>query len=409
MKKTGEEILLQEAREKVSQCDRCGACLPVCPLFGVREVEAASARGKNALVRALTDGGLEPTADLLARVDFCLLCRACVETCPNKVGTDAAMIDVRQYLRDRMGCWSAKEAALAGLLKSRGLVKLTAAMLSLLRRFGLNDLLPRGLVPDEQTREHFLTAFAGPAALGQRVPSSAMATVAATARVAYFKGCGMRMLFPAASAETFRILQAATPVLRKDNPCCGLPHLAHGRRSAFLALARQNIALYENADVVVSDCASCSGTLKHISSYFAGDPLWQERAAAFSRKVLDLTEYLVNIGYRPRRQVDAPVTYHDPCHLARGQGITQPPRDLLEATGRFIEMKDAATCCGGAGAFHLEYPVISSRILEKKRANIERTGAAVVVTACPGCLIQLVKAAQASGGKFRAMHISQII
>ena len=102
-------------------------------------------------------------------------------------------------------------------------------------------------------------------------------------------------------------------------------------------------------------------------------------------------------------------TYHDPCHLVRGQGIRKEPRDLLRATGRFVEMEEADTCCGGAGSFHIDYPDIAAKILAKKRANIERTGAAVVVTGCPGCLIQLSKAAKASGGKFKAMHISQVI
>src|SRR3989337_221 len=96
-KRAGKE-LLREARRKVSQCDRCGACLPVCPLFGEKDSESASARGKNAMAQALADGGLEPTRDVLARVDFCLLCRACVAACPNQIATDEAMIDLRQYL-----------------------------------------------------------------------------------------------------------------------------------------------------------------------------------------------------------------------------------------------------------------------------------------------------------------------
>jgi glycolate oxidase iron-sulfur subunit len=103
------------------------------------------------------------------------------------------------------------------------------------------------------------------------------------------------------------------------------------------------------------------------------------------------------------------LTYHDPCHLARGQGIIKQPRDLLKATGIFVEMEEAGKCCGGAGSFHMDYPAIASKILESKRKNIEKTGAAIVVTACPGCLIQLAKAAKDSGNKFKAMHISQVI
>jgi glycolate oxidase iron-sulfur subunit len=400
--------LLKNAKEIVGRCDRCGACLPVCPLFGARDVEASSARGKNAIARALAEGGIEPQPEVLAAVNFCLLCRACVDNCPSKVKTDEAMIDVRQYLMDRTGGLNLKYRAVGGLLKSRGLVKLAAGTLALCRSLGLGSVFPHGMAPEEYTRAHFLAAFAGPAALGQPAPASGVALTAGT-RVAYFHGCGMRMMFPAAAAGTIEILGTTTRVMRKENVCCGLPHLAHGLRGEFLALARQNIRLYEDADLIVTDCASCGGTLKHTASWFAGDPEWKGRAEAFSGKVMDLTEYLVKVGYTPRRRVDALLTYHDPCHLVRGQGIRQEPRDLLGATGRFVEMDGADVCCGGAGSFHIDYPGIAAKVLAKKQAAIERTGAAVVVTGCPGCLIQMTKAAAAGGGRFKAMHISEVI
>lgn len=408
MPETADNTLLQKAKMTVSQCDRCGACLPTCPLFGVRDAETSSARGKNAIAWALAEGGVEPTPEVLAAVNFCLLCRACVESCPNKIRTDEAMIDVRQYLLNQKGGKNAKYRFLTGLLGNRYLVTLAAGTLSLLRRFGLNNLFPYGIVPEEYTRTQFLSAFAGPAALGWKTPPSGLA-VTATTKVAYFQGCGMRMMFPEASAETRNILQTTTPLVLKDNVCCGLPHLAHGMRGGFLALAKENIRLYEGVDVVVSDCASCSGMLKHMGSYFEDDPVWKDRAAVFSQKAVDLTEYLIDTGYRPRKKMDVTFTYHDPCHLVRGQGIREQPRNLLKATGTFIEMNEADTCCGGAGSFHLDYPGIAADILAKKRANIEKTGAGVVVTACPGCLIQLTKAAHDSGNKFKAMHISQVI
>ena len=404
----GDDKLLQKAKLTVSQCDRCGACLPACPLFAVRDVETASARGKNALARVLAEGGIEPSSDLLAAVNFCLLCRSCVESCPNQIATDEAMISTRQYLANLGSGKSLQQRALAGILNHRSLVTLAAGGLALLRRLGLNRLLPHGIAPEEYTRSQFLAAFAGPAALGGRVKGSGPDLTAAS-KVAYFQGCGMRMIFPAAAAETRRILQTTTTLIEKDNVCCGLPHLAHGMRNEFLALAKENIRLYEDFDVVVSDCASCSGTLKHLGSYFADDQVWQERAAVFSHKAMDLTEYLDRVGYQPRQQLDVTFTYHDPCHLARGQGIRKEPRNILKALGKFIEMEGADTCCGGAGSFHMDYPAISAAILAKKCANIEKTGADIVVTACPGCLIQLTKAARNSGNKFKAMHISQVI
>jgi glycolate oxidase iron-sulfur subunit len=406
--KVADNKLLQDAKRIVSQCDRCGACLPVCPLFGAKDIEASSARGKNALVRALAEGGIEPAPELLSAVDFCLLCRTCVETCPSRVATDEAMINVRQYLVQQTGSLNAKYRAVGGFLKSPGLVKLAAGALALFRRLGINDLLPFGMIPEEYTRAHFLTAFAGPAALGHSVRESTVNVTSAT-KVAYFHGCGMRMMFPEAAAETIRILETTARIMRKDNVCCGLPHLAHGLRDQFFDLARRNIRLYEESDLIVTDCASCGGMLKQMAAWFAHDPEWKEPAGAFSRKVMDLSEYLVKVAYTPRQRVAATFTYHDPCHLVRGQGIRKQPRDLLMAAGRFAEMEDADTCCGGAGAFHMDYPDIAAKILLKKQEAIEKTGSEVVVTGCPGCLIQLTKAAKASGGRFKAMHISQVI
>ena len=318
------------------------------------------------------------------------------------------MVNVRQHLTDLAGGADGKYRLIGAILKRPGAVKAAAAALSILRRSGLNGLLPHGMAPEEYTRTHFLAAFAGPAALGQKAPPSAV-TVTNRTKVAYFRGCGMEMMFPEAAAQTRDILRTTNRLVEKQNVCCGLPHLAHGLRGEFLSLARKNIRLFEEADVVVSDCASCGATLKHLSSFFADDPAWRERATTFSGKVMDLTEYLTKVGYEPRQRADAVFTYHDPCHLVRGQGITQPPRELLKAAGRFAEMKEADVCCGGAGSFHIDYPDAAAQILEKKRCNIEQTGAAVVVTGCPGCLIQLAKAAKASGGKFKAMHISQVI
>lgn len=408
MKHNVQEALLKEANQIASQCDRCGSCRLVCPLFGVNDIESASARGKNNIARALAMGGLEPTPEVTAAVNFCLLCRACVENCPSKVKTDEAMIAVRQHLADYQGGTSVKYKFLGTMLKTRVLVKIAAGAMGAMRKTGIHRIIPRGMVPAAFTRQQFLSAFAGPATLGEAAAVSAK-PVSTQAKVAYFYGCGMRMMFPEAAADTLAILRSLTQPQLVDNVCCGLPHLAHGLRKDFLALAKENIRLYEDCDVVVSDCASCSSTLKHIAGYFADDHEWRERALKFSQKVMDLTEYLVKAGYQPRQRITAKMTFHEPCHLGRGQGIKKQPRELLQAAGDYIEMVGADTCCGGAGSFHMDFPAVSDQVLAKKQAAIEETAAQIVVTECPVCLSQMAKAAEQSGGKFRAMHISQVI
>ncbi len=400
--------LLKEVKDIVSQCDRCGTCLPVCPLFGVKDVEASSARGKNNLARAIVEGGFKPDAKILDRMNFCLLCRACVDNCPSKVKTDEAMIAVRQHLTDRTGGPGIKYRALGGMLKKLGMVKLSACALGAVKKLGLGGLVPHGMAPAPYSREQYLARFAGPAALAGKAPASS-ATVGANAKVAYFHGCGMRMMFPEAVAETLKVLGTVTAVREVDNVCCGLPHLAHGLREDFLALAKENIRLFEGADIVVSDCASCAGTLKHFAAYLADDPEWRDEAKAFSAKVMGLSEYLFKAGYQPRQRSEAKITFHEPCHLGRGQGIKKEPRQLLGAAGDFVEMAGADVCCGGAGSFHIDYPEAADAVLEKKRANIEKSGADIVVSECPTCLVQLGKAAKRSGGRFKVMHISQVL
>lgn len=407
MSNTDKRDLLQKVSSIVSQCDRCGTCLTVCPLFGVKDIEASSARGKNNIARALVQGGFEPTPDVLEAMNFCLLCRTCVDNCPSKVKTDEAMMAVRQYFADKSGA-GIKNKALGTMLKHRTLVKMSAGALGVLRKVGLNRFVPFGMAPSGFTRAQYLANFAGPAALGGPAPHRSV-SLPANAKVAYFYGCGMRMMFPEAARETVAILRTLSEPKLVDNVCCGLPHLAHGLRGDFLELAKENIRLFEDVDVVVSDCASCSGMLKHVASYFADDPEWKDRAAAFSRKIMGLSEYLVKVGYQPRQRSNVKITFHEPCHLGRGQGIKKQPRQLLTAAADYVEMPGADTCCGGAGSFHIDYPDIAEAILDKKRANIEQTGAQIVVTECPVCLVQLNKAAAKSAGKFRAMHISQVL
>ena len=408
MKNTDTEQYFKEVDSIVSQCDRCGTCLTVCPLFGVKDIESSSARGKNNIARGMIQKVVKPSAEVLDVVNFCLLCRTCIDSCPSKVKTDDAMIIVRQYFSDKNGGPGSKYKALGGLMKNRTLVKFSAGTLKVLRKIGINTLIPHGMAPSEFTREQYLSSFVGPAALGSTVITSQI-DLSNKSKIAYFKGCGMGMMFPDAVEGTLAILRTLTEPQIVDNMCCGLPHLAHGLRSDFLDMAKENISLFEKADVIVSDCASCSGTLKHIAYYFDDDRVWKELAAAFSGKIMGLSEYLFHVGYKPQHHVDAKLTFHEPCHLGRGQGIKNQPRQLLKATGNFIEMPGADTCCGGAGSFHIDYPEIAQSILDKKRLNIENSGAHIVVSECPTCLVQLNKAAARSGSKFKVMHISQVI
>ncbi len=402
--------LLIDAAAIARECDRCGNCTTVCPLYGEIDIESSAARGKNNLTLGLAAGVVKASPALLKAANFCLLCRTCAENCPTKVRTDEVMIALRQHLTDELGGLTAKYRMLGTIMKTRPLVKLAAFSMAVMRFLHINRFVPRGLVPNENRRSSFTAAYAGPALLGQPVVPWE-STIAHDSRVAYFHGCGMDMMFPDAAGSSIKLLEKTAPGKIQDlaNKCCGLIHLAHGMRNDFIDLAKENIRLYENTDIIVTDCASCSSTLKHTAQYFEDDPEWRDRAEEFSSKVMDITEYLTRAGYRPQQREGVRLTFHEPCHLGRGQGLRSQPRELLKSAGEYVEMTGADVCCGGSGSFHLDYPEVSERMLEKKRGNIEKTGAAIVVTECPACLARMQKASRDSNGKFIAMHISQVI
>lgn len=385
--------VLDHARIIVSSCDRCGTCLTVCPLFATEGIERTAARGRNAIIRALASGILKPDGEALRALDYCLLCRACVDACPGKVTTDEAVILARQYLTDRVGGARAKYKLIGQFLGHRWSVKGGGILFSLLRKMKINKFFPSGLLPDE-----YLSSMAGPAALGGKSRLSPMPGQNIE-KVAYFEGCGMRLFFPSVAERTKQILASTTEnLMTPSNFCCGLPHLAHGMMEDFIRLNERNMAIFSEADIIVTDCASCGSTLKNLARF-----LPHAEAEAFSRRVMDLSEYLVRVGYNPPRNEEMSFTFHDPCHLCRGQGIKEEPRRLLSQAGEFREMEGGDLCCGGAGSFHLDYPETARRILEKKKAAIEKTGVQMVITACPGCMIQLSKLS------IPVCHISQVI
>lgn len=358
--------LLKDINAIVSQCDRCGSCHLVCPLFAVKDREACGSRGKVNAARALVRGGVAPEADILETVEFCLLCGACTDVCASKVKTPDAMLKVRQYLSPSSG-----------------------------KKLGLSD----------EEKQELELAYQ---ALQDRCKSLPCPETAPANKVSYFFGCTSRLTNPDSAAQTVKLLSSGATVELKNNACCGLPALTRGKLDVYLENTKKNIELYEDAETIVCDCAGCSDTLKKAAAYLADDEEWCERAKAFSKKVVSLSEYLAKAGYTTQSKTTEKVTYHDPCRLGRNQGIKKAPRDLLKAAVEYVEMPGADVCCGGSCFFPADYPEASEALAAKKQANIEKTGASIVATECHRCLVQLQKAA-AKSGKFRAVHISELL
>jgi glycolate oxidase iron-sulfur subunit len=215
-------------------------------------------------------------------------------------------------------------------------------------------------------------------------------------RVGFFLGCAQSLMFAEESAATVRVLarNGCTVITPRATKCCGMPARGYGRADLVMGQARFNIALFEkfNLDAIVTDCATCGSSLKEYGAFLAADGAWAERAKAFSAKVYDISEFLLKIPLQPPPgRVDATVTYHDPCHLRRAQGIHKQPRQLLSMIEglEFRELPGADSCCGSAGSQLISHYETSLKVLKRKSDNLAKTGAEYVASGCPGCQMQL--------------------
>ncbi|MBI3878130.1 MAG: (Fe-S)-binding protein, partial [Verrucomicrobia bacterium] len=252
-------------------------------------------------------------------------------------------------------------------------------------------------------------------------------------RVGFVSGCVMSVMFGETNANSVRLLNRAgyEVVTPRAQGCCGALFAHGGNLAAARECARRNIAIFEplGLDAIVINAAGCGSTLKEYGHLLHDDPQWAARAAAFSAKVKDLTEVLSNadcrlpigesssatpltIGNRQLEIGNSQVTYHDACHLAHPQRITKQPRDLVKsvAGANYVELPEADVCCGSAGSYNLTEPEMAERLQRRKIENILRTGAQIVVTTNPGCLLQIrAGIARAGATHIEALHIADFL
>jgi glycolate oxidase iron-sulfur subunit len=230
-------------------------------------------------------------------------------------------------------------------------------------------------------------------------------------RVGFFLGCAQSLLFADESAASVRVLSrnGCTVLTPKEVKCCGMPALGYGRLDLVRAQAKHNIEEFEKTGVetIVTDCATCGSTLKDYGEMLQSESEWAERAAAFSARVRDVSEFLAEIPLeKPKGRVEARVTYHDPCHLRRAQKVWKQPRDLLALIDGldFVELPEADWCCGSAGSQLISHYETSLKVMNRKLNNLASTGAEVVASGCPGCQMQLNTAVRRGGLNMRVVH-----
>ncbi|MDQ3274296.1 MAG: heterodisulfide reductase-related iron-sulfur binding cluster [Actinomycetota bacterium] len=403
----------------VGDCVHCGFCLPTCPTYLLWGEEMDSPRGRIYLMKEGLEG--EPMSDsMVSHWDACLGCMACVTSCPSGVQYDKLIESTRAQV-ERRHQRTAKDKALRALIFSifphPRRLRLLRGPLRGMQRTGLDRLLRRtGLLDRVSPQLAAMERLAPRLGRAERLPEHLPASGARRAVVGLLTGCVQGAFFPGVNAATARVLQAegCDVVVPPRQGCCGALSVHNGREAEALTYARALIEAFESSGVerVVVNAAGCGSTMKEYADLLADDPAYAERARAFQEKVRDVTEVLVELGpVAPRHPLEVSVAYQDACHLAHAQGVRSQPRELLGAIPglELREIAEPELCCGSAGIYNILNPEPARELGDRKAGNIVATGARLLVTANPGCLMQVTAAIERSGHPMGMAHTVEVL
>lgn len=410
--------------EGVNQCVHCGLCLAYCPTFSELGTEMDSPRGRIFLIKSLAEGRIGLSDPTVRHLSLCLDCRACETVCPSGVPygrlIEAAKTEIE---RQRPGATSRRlfRWLNLGLLLGRPrLLRLAAGALRLYQTSGLQRLARRtGLVrmlPGTLPAWEGLAPVVPPAADRRPLPPVIPASGARRARVALLTGCVQSAVFGAHNRATARVLarNGVEVVVPSAQGCCGALNAHAGDHARALAMARRTIDVFEREQVnaVIVNTSGCGAHMKAYGTLLENDSAYAERAQRFAARVKDVSEFLAEAPLRgPLRPVPLTVTYHDPCHVVHGQKIRSQPRELLaQVPGlKVVPLAESDWCCGSAGIYNLTEPEMAERLLRRKVGHVLATGAEAVVTANPGCILQVEKGLRDRGSVVRVLHIVEIL
>ena len=408
------DSLNKPAENEYLNCIRCGLCLSVCPTYREYLKETASPRGRVALARKGLEGKLELSPNLIEQMYGCFACMACNDLCPvgiKPAELTIAMRDIQEEIKPTG--W--KQTLFGDLIPHPTRMENATLPLRLYERSGLRRLiyalgLTRLLPAQLRDMESMLPRLPQ-RPLRRVLPEITPARGQEKYRVGFFLGCAQSLLFAEESAATVRVLarNGCNVVTPKEVECCGMPARGYGRIDLVRKQAKHNIEIFEKANVttIVTDCATCGSTLKDYGELLKDEAEWVDRAAAFSSRVRDVSEFLAEIPIeKPKGRLNVRVTYHDPCHLRRGQKVWKQPRDLIKLIDGldFVELPEADWCCGSAGSQLITHYETSIKVMDRKLNNISSTNAQVVASGCPGCQMQLNTAIRRGGLKMRVVH-----
>jgi glycolate oxidase iron-sulfur subunit len=415
--------------EQVSACVHCGLCLEACPTYKELRVEMDSPRGRLYLMKGILEERLDPSPSTLKHLDQCLDCRACETACPSGVQYADILEKTRTLLEPdrkrgfvgRLFRWF----GLKKLLPSRGFqtfvflllwVQQILGLTAFARFLGRKRLLPKRLAAAALQAPWIpLRSFRG--SIGGRFDKARGVYVFPAKgqkkkRVALFTGCLADRILADVNRAAVRVLveNGCEVEVLPDEACCGALHIHNGARDEARQLGKRNVAAFNAGryDAVVSTAPGCSAELKHYGSLFNHD----RAADAFEKKVKDVAEFLEELGWAaPSGKLEGKVAYDEPCHLLHAQKISAPPKSILKALPgvQLVPLDDADACCGSAGVYSITEPDLSKKVLARKIEAIKKSGATVVATGNPGCILQIRYGLREAKLKVRVAHPIELL
>lgn len=402
---------------KLINCMRCGMCLPFCPTYKETFLETASPRGRVALIRKLQEGELEQSERMLEFLALCLDCQACVSACPCGVNTGEIVSEFTCEQKSAKGLSFMEDLILRKLVPHPDRLETSMVPMRLYQKTGLQKLVRTlgvlKLFPEKLDRMEKLLPALPARPLRQTISEVTPAEGEERGTIAFFLGCVMSLIFSEASLATVKLLSSLgyKVITPRNQVCCGAPNVLGGDTAGLESAARTNLDVFSKYefDFIVTDCGGCGAELKKY-----GHALDDKAAEHFSAKVRDISQILaLHMDELKTRLKPLPikVTYHDACHIAHCQGIRKEPRDLIKMIPEidYIELESADACCGSAGTYNIAQPEMSDRILKRKLDTIEKTGAELLITSNPGCLLQLKKGLTESLPSVTIAHVTELL
>ncbi|HEX3724183.1 MAG TPA: heterodisulfide reductase-related iron-sulfur binding cluster [Nitrolancea sp.] len=406
----------------IRSCVHCGFCLPSCPTYRLTKRERSSPRGRIWLMNQVSIGNLELLDPIFEEeMSLCLNCRACEAVCPSGVKygeiLEASRAQIATHRETPLKERAARGIAFNVLFGNMKRFRAASSALKLYQRSGIQGAVRRtkvlnlvGMAETEQMMPELSPHFTVPE--GETIPAQG----ARRGSVALFTGCIMSTAYANVHDATIRVLtrNGFDVTLVSDQGCCGALHVHAGEPDGGRKLARRNIDAFEAGtyDAIIVNAAGCGAALKEYGHLLKDELEYAERAGMFSENVKDIVEFLGDKGLSaPPGPLKWRVTYQEPCHLAHAQRVTKQPRALLAAVPdlTLIEMPESSLCCGSAGIYNLIQPDMSSALLERKLDNALSTGAEAIVSANPGCMLQIQAGLRARGDQRPVIHLIELL